>query len=68
MSNGETLTIRDVVRELDVNEKTVRRWIHNGELHAIKDIVGRFRISRADLDDFIQRRMGRYNDAHDRRE
>ena len=62
MSNEESLTIRDVVRELDVNEKTVRRWIHNGELHATRDIVGRYRISRTDLQDFVRRRMGRYDD------
>lgn len=58
----KTMTIRDVVKELDVNEKTVRRWIHDGELRATKDIVGRFRISREDLNDFVQRRLGRRSD------
>jgi excisionase family DNA binding protein len=62
MSSEETLTIRDVVRELDVNEKTVRRWISNGELRATRDIVGRYRISRADLEDFRRRRMQKFSD------
>lgn len=65
MSSEESLTIRDVVRELDVNEKTVRRWIHNGELRATRDIVGRYRISRADLEDFRRRRMERFSDEDD---
>lgn len=55
----ELLTIRDVVRELDVNEKTVRRWIQSGELNASFDVLRRYRISRADLDDFIKRRTQR---------
>lgn len=63
MNSGELLTIRDVVKEFDVNEKTVRRWIHNGELQATRDIVGRYRISRADLEDFRKRRMGKFNEG-----
>ena len=63
MSSEEMLTIRDVVREFDVNEKTVRRWIHNGELRATRDIVGRYRISRADLEDFRRQRMGKFNEG-----
>lgn len=61
MNEGETLTIRDVVREMDVNEKTVRRWIQNGELEASKDIFGRYVITRAALNRFIQRRTEKYN-------
>ncbi|HLG63669.1 MAG TPA: helix-turn-helix domain-containing protein [Ktedonosporobacter sp.] len=61
MSNEELLTIRDVIRELDVNEKTVRRWIHNGELRAIRDVVGRYRISRSDLEDFRRRRTEKFS-------
>ena len=51
-----------MVRELDVNDKTVRRWIQNGELRATKDILGRYKITRADLDDFVRRRMERFNE------
>ncbi|MBV9228522.1 MAG: helix-turn-helix domain-containing protein [Chloroflexi bacterium] len=61
MSEKQTLTIRDVVIEMGVNEKTVRRWIQNGELHATKDIFGRYQIKRSDLNDFIRRRTERYN-------
>jgi excisionase family DNA binding protein len=35
------MTIKDVARLMEVDEKTVRRWIKNGELHATKDIFGR---------------------------
>ncbi len=65
MREEKTMSIRDVVIEMDVNEKTVRRWIYNGELHATKDIFGRYQISRTDLDDFIRRRTERYNEERD---
>ena len=55
------MTIKDVARTMEVDEKTVRRWIKNGELHATKDIFGRYQISRSDLDAFIERRHRRYN-------
>jgi excisionase family DNA binding protein len=54
------LSITDIVREIGVNEKTVRRWIKSGELRANKDILGRYRISRADFDDFLRRRRERF--------
>ncbi len=56
------LSITDVARELGVNDRTVRRWIKAGELHATRDIVGRYRISRVDLDEFVRRRMGRFSE------
>ena len=66
MSSSERLTIRDVVIEMGVNDKTVRRWIQNKELRAIKDMFGRYQITRTDLDEFIRRREERYNpDAND---
>jgi len=46
---------------MEVDEKTVRRWIKNGELHATKDIFGRYQISRSDLDAFREQRHRRYN-------
>lgn len=58
----EYLSITDVARELGVNDRTVRRWIKSGELHASRDIVGRYRISRAELESFRRRRMERYED------
>lgn len=57
----QSMTIRDVVRELDVNDKTVRRWIQNGELKATRDVLGRYRILRADYEDFLRRRRERFN-------
>lgn len=58
---SDALTIIDVSREIGVNEKTVRRWVKSGELHATRDILGRYQITRADLDDFIRRREAKYN-------
>jgi excisionase family DNA binding protein len=57
--NGELLTIKQIAKELEVDEKTVRRWIKTGELNAQLDVVGRYRISRPDLNDFIARRTHR---------
>jgi excisionase family DNA binding protein len=56
MPQGEDwLTTDEVAKELKVNVKTVRNWIASGELEAM-DVGGEYRISRADLNDFIQRR------------
>ena len=60
MSDNQ-MTIKDVARIMKVDEKTVRRWIKNGELHATKDIFGRYQISLSDLDAFRERRRRRYN-------
>ena len=60
MSNNQ-MTIKDVARIMEVDEKTVRRWIKNGELYATKDIFGRYQVSRSDLDAFIEQRRRRYN-------
>jgi excisionase family DNA binding protein len=55
------MTIKDVARLMEVDEKTVRRWIKNGELHATKDIFGRYQISNSGLDSFREQRHRRYN-------
>ena len=60
MSDNQ-MTIKDVARTMEVDEKTVRRWIKNGELHATKDIFGRYQISHSDLDSFREQRHRRYN-------
>ncbi len=57
----EYLTIMDIVREAGVNDKTVRRWIKSGELRATRDLIGRYRITRTDFEDFRRRREERYN-------
>jgi excisionase family DNA binding protein len=56
MSDDEKLlTVAQVAEQLQVHPETVRVWIRTGELDAM-DIGGEYRISRADLNDFIQRR------------
>jgi excisionase family DNA binding protein len=55
MSQTEPLTVEEVAAELRVHPETVRTWIRTGELDAL-DIGREYRIYRADLDDFIQRR------------
>jgi excisionase family DNA binding protein len=52
----ELLTVDEVAKHMRVDEKTVRRWINRGELVAI-DIGRGYRISRASLNDFKQRRQ-----------
>lgn len=59
--SDKQMTIKDVARTMGVDEKTVRRWIKNGELQAAKDIFGRYQISSRDLDIFIEHRRRRYN-------
>lgn len=57
MAQTDKLTIKDVARELEVDERTVRRWVKSGELpHAGFDIKGRYLIDRAALSEFVQRR------------
>jgi len=56
----EPLTIKQVTRELNVDDKTVRRWIKSGQLKATRDIVGRYTISRADLDSFVEQRRRQF--------
>lgn len=51
----EMLTIAEVAQELRVCERSVRRWIENGELRRHK--FGRaIRVSRHDLEDFKRAR------------
>jgi excisionase family DNA binding protein len=49
------LTVEEVAEELRVHPETVRQWIRAGELDAFDTGRG-YRISREDLDDFVQRR------------
>jgi excisionase family DNA binding protein len=53
------LSVEEVANELAVNPETVRVWIRSGELVALSIGKG-YRISRADLDDFIRRRRTDY--------
>jgi excisionase family DNA binding protein len=52
------LTVEEVAKELRVHPETVRQWIRDGELEAFDTGRG-YRVSRPDLDAFIQRRKKR---------
>jgi len=49
MSLDTSMSIREAAARADVTEKTVRRWIKGGRLHALK-LGGQYRITLADLD------------------
>ena len=51
----QQLTVEEVAEELRVHPETVRQWIREGELDAFDTGRG-YRISRFDLDNFMQRR------------
>jgi len=61
------LSVEEVADELGVNPETVRVWIRSGELVALSIGKG-YRISRADLDDFIRRRRTDYRRRRDENE
>lgn len=54
MSEDAVLTVEQVAKDLKVNPETVRGWIRSGELVAID--LGGYRITKSDLDDFLERR------------
>jgi excisionase family DNA binding protein len=60
----EMLTVEDVAKQLKVHIKTVRHWINTGELEAM-DIGRGYRISKADLQAFIDRRKKRRKNFDD---
>ena len=65
MQDGtEMLTVEDVAKQLKVHIKTVRHWINTGELEAM-DIGRGYRISKADLQAFIDRRKKRRQNIDD---
>ena len=48
-----TMTVRDVARHLNVDEKTVYRLVQRGELPGFK-VAGTWRFRRSDLEDWIE--------------
>lgn len=49
-----TMTVRDVARHLNVDEKTVYRLVQRGRLPGFK-VAGTWRFKRSDLEDWIDR-------------
>ena len=56
--DSEWLTVEEVAKQLKVHIKTVRHWINTGELGAM-DIGRGYRISKSDLQAFIDKRKKR---------
>ena len=61
----EVLTVKDVADLLKLNQQTVRNWIDQGSLPAVRVGRRRVRIKRSDLDQFIEQgyRRGRSSNA-----
>ena len=55
----EMLTAEEVAQIMKVNVRTVRSWVQSGELTPTWIGKREYRISRADLRSFIQKRRGR---------
>ena len=54
MNEDEMLTADDVARIMKVSLKTVRKWVQSGELASISIGTRGYRISRRDLNVFIE--------------
>ena len=50
----ETFTLREIAKRLSVAETTPRSWVRDRKLRAFI-VGGRYRITRADLEDFLRR-------------
>jgi len=50
-----SVTIHDIAGYCMVSTTTVRRWIHNNQLHALVLPSGRFRINTDDFKDFLSK-------------
>ena len=53
MEDKEFYTLKEITELLQVNIRSIYRWIDEGKLHATK--IGRvWRVSKQDLHDFIE--------------
>lgn len=50
------LSVSEVATAAGVSKMTVYRWVHNGELSAVKT-EGAYQVPAAELDDFLKRRQ-----------
>ncbi len=64
----EVYTVQEVAQNLKVSERTVRNWIESGELPAFPIGKRGYRISKADLQAFIDERKKRNLDIKDYRD
>jgi excisionase family DNA binding protein len=55
MDDNEMLTADEVAKIMKVSIKTVRNWVQSGELPTISIGSREYRISRRDLDAFIEK-------------
>ncbi len=62
----EVYTVQEVAQRLRVSERTVRNWIESGELPAFPIGKRGYRISKADLQAFVDERKKRNLDKDDR--
>ncbi len=56
----EMLTVEEVAKIMKVNIRTVRAWVQSGELPRIWIGKREYRISKADLRAFTEKRKGPY--------
>ena len=49
------IKVRDIANDCMVDSVTVRRWIKDGKLNAIKLPGGHYRVSSADFREFLER-------------
>lgn len=59
MQDNEMLTADDVAKIMRVSLKTVRKWVQSGDLASIPIGSREYRISRSDLEAFIEERKRR---------
>jgi len=64
----EVYTVQEVAQSLKVSERTVRNWIESKELPAFPIGKRGYRISKADLQAFIDERKKRNLDSKDDRD
>ncbi len=55
LSKQDFVAIESIGNYCMVSSTTVRRWIKDGKLHAVKLPSGHFRVSVMDLTDFLKR-------------
>ena len=53
----ELLTLRQVAEELQLHVDTVRDWVREKKLNAIKLSAREYRVRRSDLNKFLQERQ-----------